>query len=131
MPLVPPDPPMDAISELRDIEVQQQSNARLTEIQVEISCAVCRQDMLHRLHLDDYLVFNDEVDTVAERNRHAIVNDGKRYWRGATGVTGAIGAICTKFGSGLTGATCGSKLRSLSAALPPFAMSRVVTSSLG
>jgi hypothetical protein len=78
-PLVPADPASDALLQVRDVKVDQKTNAFVTQLQVRQELRfVDGKYLLDRLHFDDDGIFDQKIDSVSELERNAIVLNGKR-----------------------------------------------------
>jgi len=79
---IPANSPSDSLTQVRDVEVNEQSDPLATQFEVgEQLCLVDRKDGLKRFHFDDHLVFDKQVDAIAELDDKAIVFDRKGFLR--------------------------------------------------
>jgi hypothetical protein len=80
--LIPANPSSDPLTQVRDVEVDEQSDTLATQFEVgEQLCFVDRKDGLNRFHFDDHLVFDEQIDAVAELDDEPIVFDRKWFLR--------------------------------------------------
>ena len=79
---IPANPPKDPLTQVCDVEVDEQSDALATQFEVgEQLCFVHRKDGFNRFHFDDHFVFDKQVDSVAELDDDAIVFNRKWFFR--------------------------------------------------
>jgi hypothetical protein len=79
---IPANPSSDPLTQVRNVEVNEQSNTLATQFEVgEQLCFVDRKDGLNRFHFDNHFVFDEQIDAVAELDDEAIVFDCKWFLR--------------------------------------------------
>ena len=68
--------PLDAVAQVRHVEVNQQADFMITELQIRQNLRqVERMQFFHCFQLDDYASFNNEVDSIAGIDLNALMND--------------------------------------------------------
>jgi hypothetical protein len=75
-------PPSDTLTQVRDVEVNEESYTLATQFEVRQQlCFVDWMDGLNRFHFDDHLIFDKQIDAIAELDDKAIVFDRKWFLR--------------------------------------------------